>query len=306
MKTGVVIKSTGSFYTVVTENGCECVCGIRGKLRTEGFRTTNPLAVGDIVDLDDSVSPNVITQIHKRRNYLIRKSTNLSKESHIIAANVDQVMIIVTLAFPETSTVFIDRLLATAEAYRIRPLLVFNKIDIYPPEEMEAVNALADVYRRIDYPCFFTSAITGIGVEEVRQALTGETTVIAGLSGVGKSSLINGIEPSLGLKTASISLSHLTGKHTTTFAEMFPLSGGGYIIDTPGIRSFGVIDMEKEEMSHFFPEIFAFSSHCKYGNCSHTHEPGCAVTAALQDGEIAESRYLSYLSMLEDEGGKYR
>lgn len=305
METGIVMKSTGSWYTVRSEGGETVECRMRGKFRMEGVRTTNPIAVGDRVNIEQSSEGYVITGIEKRRNYIIRKSTNLSKEAHIIASNVDQALLIVTVNHPVTSTVFIDRFLASAEAYNVPAVLVFNKTDLYDEEDLALLGGLMMIYRQIGYPCYRVSAATGQHIEEVREVLQGKITVLSGLSGVGKSSLINRIEPGLELRTASISRAHDSGKHTTTFAEMFPLSGGGFIIDTPGIRSFGTVDMKKEEISHFFPEIFARAGECRFYNCTHTHEPGCAVLEAVEQEEISESRYASYLSMLE-ESGKYR
>lgn len=305
MKKGIVVKSTGSWYSVRLENGEQVECRIRGKFRIGGIRTTNPLAVGDVVEVVESNEGYVVTGIEQRKNYIIRKSTNLSKESHIIASNVDQALLIVTVNHPVTSTVFIDRFLASVEAYTIPVILVFNKIDLYDEDDLAMVGGLMAIYRKIGYLCFGVSAVTGENVDALRDLLKDKTTVLSGLSGVGKSSLINRIEPLLDLKTASISGAHDSGKHTTTFAEMFPLSAGGFIIDTPGIRSFGTVDMKKEEISHFFPEIFAKADECRFYNCTHTHEPGCAVIEAVENDEISESRYASYLSMLED-SGKYR
>lgn len=306
MTNGIVMKSTGSWYTVRREDGGMAECRIRGKFRTEGIRTTNPVAVGDVVELEQGSDGCVIIGIRERRNYIIRKSTNLSKEAHIIASNVDLALLIVTVNHPVTSTVFIDRFLATAEAYNIPAALVFNKTDLYDAEDTAMLGGLMAIYRAIGYPCYPVSAVTGKNVEEVRALLKDKTTVLSGMSGVGKSSLINRIEPGLTLRVAEISDAHDSGKHTTTFAEMFPLSQGGFIIDTPGLRSFGMIDMKKEELSHFFPEIFARSEECRFYNCSHTHEPGCAVIKAVEEDEISESRYVSYLSMMEESGGKYR
>ena len=304
MGSGIVMKSTGSWYTVKQENGEIAECRIRGKFRTEGIRTTNPLAVGDVVELEETHDGYVITGICPRRNYIIRKSTNLSKEAHIIASNVDLALLIVTVNHPVISTVFIDRFLA--EAYNIPAALVFNKIDLYDEEDCALLGGLMAIYRKIGYPCYPVSAVTGENVDAVRDLLKDKVTVLSGMSGVGKSSLVNRIEPGLTLKVAEISGAHDSGKHTTTFAEMFPLSRGGFIIDTPGLRSFGMIDMKKEELSHFFPEIFAKSEECKFYNCSHTHEPGCAVVEAVENDEISESRYASYLSMMEESGAKYR
>lgn len=306
MEKGVVIKSTGSWYTVRKNDGKILECRIRGKFRIEGIRTTNPLAVGDVVEVEETHDGNVITGIAPRHNYIIRKSTNLSKESHIIASNVDLALLIATVNHPVTSTVFIDRFLATAEAYNISAALVFNKVDLYDEEDRAMLGGLMAIYRKVGYSCYAVSAQTGEGIQEIKDLLKDKTTVLSGLSGVGKSSLVNRIEPGLQLKTAMISDAHDSGKHTTTFAEMFPLHMGGYIVDTPGLRSFGIIDMKKEELSHFFPEIFAISDQCRFNNCTHTHEPGCAVIEALETGEVSESRYMSYLSMIDESGGKYR
>ncbi len=306
MEKGIVIKSTGSWYLVKRTNGEIIEARIRGKLRTKGLRTTNPVAVGDIVSLEKNEDNFVITEIGERRNYIIRKSTNLSKEAHIIASNVDQTLLIATINHPVTSAVFIDRILATTEAYNIPAILVFNKSDLYDNTDREKATELITIYSEIGYRCLQVSAITGQNITELRELLKDKVTVLSGMSGVGKSTLINCIEPQLQLKTASISDSHDTGKHTTTFAEMFPLNEGGYIVDTPGVRSFGIIDMEKEEISHFFPEIFRVSEHCRFYNCTHIHEPGCAVIEAVQNGRISESRYWSYLSMMEESKEKYR
>ena len=306
MEKGIVIKSTGSWYSVKRTNGETIEARIRGKLRTKGLRTTNPVAVGDIVNLEKNEDNFVITEIEERRNYIIRKSTNLSKEAHIIASNVDQALLIATINHPVTSAVFIDRILATTEAYNIPAILVFNKSDLYDNTDREKLTELIKIYSEIGYQCLQVSAVTGQNITELRELLKDKVTVLSGMSGVGKSTLINCIEPQLQLKTASISDSHDTGKHTTTFAEMFPLSEGGYIVDTPGVRSFGIIDMEKKEISHFFPEIFRISEHCRFYNCTHIHEPGCAVIEAVQNGKISESRYWSYLSMMEESKEKYR
>ena len=306
MEKGIVIKSTGSWYLVKRTNGEIIEARIRGKLRTKGLRTTNPVAVGDIVSLEKNEDNFVITEIGERRNYIIRKSTNLSKEAHIIASNVDQTLLIATINHPVTSAVFIDRILATTEAYNIPAILVFNKSDLYDNTDREKATELITIYSEIGYRCLQVSAVTGQNITELRELLKDKVTVLSGMSGVGKSTLINCIEPQLQLKTASISDSHDTGKHTTTFAEMFPLNEGGYIVDTPGVRSFGIIDMEKEEISHFFPEIFRVSEHCRLYNCTHIHEPGCAVIEAVQNGRLSESRYWSYLSMMEESKEKYR
>ena len=307
MKRGIVVKSTGSWYWVRLEEGNMVQCRIRGKFRMEGIRTTNPLAVGDEVELEEGSEGYVITAIGKRRNYIIRRSTNLSKESHIIAANLDQCMLIVTVNYPETSTTFIDRFLASAEAYRVPVCLVFNKIDRYSDEELHYLEALTNLYTHIGYPCFKISALNQTDIEEIKKELKGKVTLFSGHSGVGKSTLINAILPDQKIKTGEISTVHNKGMHTTTFSEMFPIGEEGYIIDTPGIKGFGTFDMEDEEVGHYFKEIFEFSAKCKYGNCTHRHEPGCAVREAVENHYISESRYASYLNILEDkEEGKYR
>lgn len=303
---GTVVKSTGSWYSVRLESGEQVECRIKGKFRMKGIKTTNPVAVGDVVEIEAGAEGGVISQIMDRKNYIIRKSTNLSKEAHIIAANVDQAMLVVTVNHPVTSTVFIDRFLASVEAYRISAILVFNKIDLYEEDDLLMLGALTQIYMQAGYECLHVSSLTGEGIEDVVAALKDKITVFSGLSGVGKSSLVNRVEPGLDLKVAEISESHDTGKHTTTFAEMFPLSFGGYIVDTPGIRAFGLIHMEKNEISHYFPEIFKRATGCKYYNCTHIHEPGCAVLEAVENGEISESRYFSYVSMFEEGEEKYR
>lgn len=281
-------------------------CRMKGKFRMQGIKTTNPVAVGDVVDVEVGTEGAVITGIHDRKNYIIRKATNLSKQAHIIAANVDVAMLVVTVNHPVTSTVFIDRFLASAEAYRIPAVLVFNKVDLYDEEEQLMMGALTQVYTEVGYECLHVSAVTGVGLERMKELMRGRVTVFSGLSGVGKSSLVNRVEPGLHLKVEEISDAHDTGRHTTTFAEMFPLREGGYVVDTPGIRAFGLIGMEKGEISHYFPEIFRCSAGCRYNNCTHTHEPGCAVVAAVESGEISESRYFSYTSLLEEGDDKYR
>ena len=303
---GIVVKSTGSWYSVRMDSGEVMECRIKGKFRMKGIKTTNPVAVGDVVEVEVNPDGAVINRIEDRKNYIIRKSTNLSKEAHIIAANVDQAVLVVTVNHPVTSTVFIDRFLASVEAYRIPVLLVFNKIDAYSEDDLMLLGALTRIYMQVGYECFHVSSLTGEGMEDVVAALKDKVTVFSGLSGVGKSSLINRVEPGLNLKVAGISDSHDTGKHTTTFAEMFPLSFGGSIIDTPGIRAFGLIHMEKTEISHYFPEIFKRAEDCRFYNCTHIHEPGCAVIQAVEDGEISESRYFSYVNMFEEGDEKYR
>jgi ribosome biogenesis GTPase len=273
----------------------------------EGIRTTNPIAVGDRVDFKEDKESKVIVSIHDRKNYIIRKSSNLSKHSQIIASNVDHSFLIVTVNYPLTTTTFIDRFLAAAEAYRVPVSLIFNKIDRYRPNDMDRLDELKGIYEKIGYKCYEISAKNGTHLDIIRDALKDNINLLSGHSGVGKSTLINAIQPGLDLKTGEISEAHSQGKHTTTFSEMFELDFGGYIIDTPGIRGFGTIDMEKEEMSHFFPEIFETSKDCQFNNCSHIHEPKCAVKAAVEAGDISITRYESYLGMvMEDEDSKYR
>lgn len=305
---GLVIRNTGSWYLVKTEDGRFIECKIKGNFRLKGIRSTNPIAVGDRVQIIiNNEGTALICEIEDRKNYIIRRSSNLSKQSHILAANLDQCLLIVTVNYPETSTTFIDRFLASAEAYRIPVKLIFNKVDKYSENELSYLDALINLYTHIGYPCSKVSALTGEGVQEVRLDLRGKITLFSGHSGVGKSTLINAILPELDIKTAEISSYHNKGMHTTTFSEMFPVEGDGYIIDTPGIKGFGTFDMEEEEVGHYFKEIFEFSDSCKYNNCTHRHEPGCAVRNAVEQHLISESRYTSYLNMLEDkEEGKYR
>lgn len=305
---GLVIKNTGSWYQVLTDEGHTVDCKIKGNFRLKGIRSTNPVAVGDYVSIvmnDEGTA--FIKEIEDRRNYVVRKSTNLSKQSHIIAANVDMVLLVVTVVRPETSTTFIDRFLASAEAYRIPVTILFNKVDTLDEDETRLLEGLMNLYTIVGYPCYAISALKGQGLDEVRQLLAGKTILLSGNSGVGKSTFINAILPHLELRTAEISDIHQTGMHTTTFSAMYPLEGGGWLIDTPGIKGFGTFDMEEEEVGHYFKEIFKFSADCKYNNCTHTHEPGCAVRQAVEDHYISQSRYASYLSMLDDkEEGKYR
>ena len=305
---GKVLKSTGSWYTVQDQDGKIFSCKIRGRLRLKSSRNTNPVTVGDTVTFDvedDGVTGNIVA-VEARKNYIIRKSTNLSREAHIIAANIDQALLVVTIDFPETNTVFIDRYLATAEAYQIPAVLLFNKIDLYTSDEhKQKLSYYLSVYKPL-YPCYTVSAKTGEGIDDIKNIAEGKVSLFSGNSGVGKSTLINQVEPSLQLRTADISHYHHKGKHTTTFSEMFPLDSGGFIIDTPGIKGFGLVDMDKQEISHFFPEIFEVSSNCQYQNCTHEHEPGCAVKAAVEENAINPSRYYSYLSMLDDHNDKYR
>ena len=305
----LVIRNTGSSYTVATDDNREVNCKIKGRFRLKGIRTTNPVAVGDrVVITEGPDGAAYITDIHPRKNYIIRRASNLSKEAHIIAANVDKAMLIVTLTHPVTSTTFIDRFLSTAEAYRIPAVIVINKTDLLTdPDSQELLEAVTYLYTSIGYKVIHSSAKNHQGIDEIREALRGKTTLLSGNSGVGKSSIINEIIPTLQLRTAEISATHLTGMHTTTFSEMFPLPEGGYIIDTPGVKGFGTIDYDRYEVAHFFPEIFAEAAHCRYNNCTHTHEPGCAVREALEEQRIAQSRYASYLSILEDiDHEKYR
>lgn len=307
LKEGLVIKSTGSWYTVKSNDGVIHNCRIKGRFRMDGIRTTNPISVGDKVEFEEGNEANVIVKILDRKNYIIRKSSNLSKHSQIIASNIDQAFLIVTVNYPLTTTTFIDRFLAAAEAYRIPVNLIFNKIDRYRPNDLVRLEELKFTYERIGYKCFEISAKQGTHLDIIKKALKGKINLLSGHSGVGKSTLINAIQPDLDLKTGEISEAHSQGKHTTTFSEMFELDFDGYIIDTPGIRGFGTVDMKKEEMSHFFPEIFKTSEHCQFNNCTHVHEPKCAVKGAVEIGEICITRYESYLGMImEDEDSKYR
>ena len=301
---GLIVKNTGSWYTVLTDDGQLIDCKVKGNFRIKGIRSTNPVAVGDRVTVN---AEGWIVDIDDRRNYIIRKSINLSKQSHIIAANVDQTLLVVTVNYPQTSTTFIDRFLASAEAYRVPVILVFNKSDLLNDDEAHYQQMLIALYQTVGYDCRVISAVNGTGVEELKSLLADKITLLSGNSGVGKSTLINQLVPSVNLRTAEISDAHNTGQHTTTFSEMIPLEGGGWLIDTPGIKGFGSFDMEPEELTSYFKEIFHFSKDCRFSNCTHTHEPGCAVLKALEDHYISQSRYQSYLSMLEDKDqGKYR
>lgn len=305
---GLVIRNTGSWYTVRTDEGHTVDCKIKGNFRLKGIRSTNPVAVGDRVSIVRNAEGTAfITDIKDRRNYIIRKSPNLSKQSHIIAANVDQAFLVVTVNHPQTSTTFIDRFLASAEAYRVPVVLIFNKTDILLPEEREYQDMMINLYETVGYECKAVSTIDEMVRTALEPLLRDKITLFSGNSGVGKSTLLNSLIPGLSLKTAEISEAHDTGMHTTTFSEMLPLPYGGWAIDTPGIKGFGSFDMEPEEICGYFKEIFNFSKDCRFRNCTHTHEPGCAVRKAVEQHYIAESRYNSYLSMLEDKDeGKYR
>jgi len=301
----VVIKSTGNLYTILFDNQ-KLECKIQGKFRLKGKKTTNPIAVGDFIEFNRPENSEIgqITNIYPRKNYIIRKATNLARESHVLAANVDQALLLVTLTYPKTYTIFIDRFLASAEAYRIPVIIVFNKIDLYDANLIQELNYLTAIYEAIGYQCVEISAENRINTDLILNILKGKTSMISGNSGVGKSTLINAIDNQLHLKVGEVSVANEQGKHITTFAEMFPLSFGGYIIDTPGVRGFGVIDMERSEMYHFFPEIFRESKNCKYHNCLHENEPHCAVIKAIEEGRISKSRYISYLSVLNGEDEK--
>ena len=304
---GLVIKNTGSWYTVLAEDGQIFDCKIKGNFRQKTIRSTNPVAVGDCVEIEEDKQTPYITSIDDRRNYIVRKSQNLSKQSHILAANIDQAFLVVTISHPETSTTFVDRFLASAEAYSVPVFLLFNKVDLLDEDGARLLSLMKGLYETIGYECLSISAKTGEGVDRLLPLMEGKITLLSGNSGVGKSTLINRLVPGANLRTAEISDAHNTGMHTTTFSEMLRLPQEGWLIDTPGIKGFGTFDMEPEEMTSYFKEIFHFSKDCRFSNCTHTHEPGCAVLKALEDHYIAQSRYQSYLSMLEDkDDDKYR
>lgn len=305
---GIVTKSTGSWYTVYMQNGDRVDCRLKGKFRIKGIKSTNPVAVGDhvIFEFEQGKKTGVINEISDRKNYIIRKSVNLSKQTHIIAANIDIAFLVITIDNPPTFPGFIDRFLATAEAYNITTVLLFNKLDIYNNKELEKLASLEAIYTDIGYKCIAISATKNIDIKKVKELMKGKITMFSGHSGVGKSTLINAIEPSLNLKTSEISKQHKQGLHTTTFAEMFELSFGGFIIDTPGIKGFGVVDFEPSEITDYFPEFFKLKSKCKFNNCMHINEPKCAIKNAVENGEVAYSRYNSYLQMVDGDEEHYR
>ena len=303
---GVVVKSTGSWYSVRIQDGTFCQCRLKGKFRMKGIKSTNPVSVGDQVMLSRLGEDFMINEILKRKNYIVRKSVNLSKQVHIIAANIDQAFLVVTLACPKTSVGFIDRFLVTAEAYQIPVVLVFNKIDMYDEFDLKYHQDLISVYRRCGYKCIEVSAIKNQNIEELTAKMQDKVTLLSGHSGVGKSTLVNAIDPNLDLHTQSVSHAHKKGMHTTTFAEMFTLNFGGFIIDTPGIKGLGLVEINPQELSKYFPEMLILKSQCKFHNCQHINEPKCAVKQALNSGEVHPIRYDSYLSILEDDNNSYR
>ncbi len=307
LEAAIVMRSTGSWYLIRTKDGEEVEARIKGKFRIQGIKTTNPVAVGDRVDftLEDD-STGVITKIHPRKNYIIRKSVNLSKQAQIIACNIDRALLVVTISNPVTQTGFIDRFLITAEAYHIPVTIVFNKIDIYSEKDQLKLYELTIAYSKMGYHCMDVSAETGLGVAEIKKMLTDKTTMLSGHSGAGKSTLINKVDSNLELKTGDISESHFKGKHTTTFAEMFELEFGGFIIDTPGIKGLGIVDIEKEEISHYFLEMRALLPKCKFHNCQHLKEPSCAIKKAVETGSVEQFRYKNYLSMYHGDDENYR
>jgi len=308
---GIIIKSTGSQYVVRAEDDSLHTCRIKGKMRLDDIKSTNPVAVGDYVMFEDSASDREdedgsIIELLERKNYVVRKSTNLSKQTHVLAANVDQALLVVTVNFPVTTSVFIDRFLASAEAYGVPVVIVFNKIDRYAASDLDELDRYKDLYSSMGYTVIDVCAKKEIGLDKVKEVLKDKVSVVAGHSGVGKSTLINRIEPGLNLKTDDISEINNSGKHTTTHAEMHKFSFGGYVIDTPGIRGFGIANIEKEEIAHYFRDIFKVSADCQYGNCTHLHEPGCAVKLAVEEGRLAFSRYQSYVNIFESSTSKYR
>lgn len=308
MESGIVIKSVGSRYKVLTSTGRTVECLIRGKLRVRELQTTNPVAVGDkvLIDIEKSNQSGIIITVLDRKNYILRKASNLSRQSQIIAANLDQLLLMVTIILPQTPVEFIDRFLVTAEAYRIPSRIIFNKTDLYRDEENERMEHLISIYSGIGYDCIRLSLTDRTGLETVIQSMTDRISLISGNSGVGKTTLLNVLDPSLKLKTEEISDYHKQGKHITTFPEMYPLPFGGYAIDTPGLRGFGVVDMERNEIYHFFPEIFRISKNCRFYNCLHFDEPECAVRKAVDEGQVDFLRYRSYISILNDVNSKYR
>lgn len=307
-KKGLVIKSTGNRYKVLDADKDVVNCIFKGKYKIKGIRSTNPIAVGDNVSfiINQGDETGLITHISDRKNYIIRRSTNLSKETQIIAANIDLAFLIVSITKPTLRIGFIDRFLSSAVAYRIPVQIIFNKVDLYTDNDLDKMKELISIYEKIGNPCHVVSAINKDNIDDIKSIIAGKICLFTGNSGVGKSTLANAIEPGLDLKTSEISNYHKKGKHTTTFAQMFELSNGGFLIDTPGIKGFGIHDMQKEEIYHFFPEIFKESANCKFNNCTHTHEPGCAVIKAVADGKISNLRYKSYVNILEDDNDKHR
>jgi len=308
LEKGIVLKSTGSRYRVLYDDGLTIDCSIKGKLRIKEFRTTNPIAVGDniLFEIDKKNDSGIITEVLDRRNWILRKASNLSKHSQIIAANIDQVFLMVTIILPETPVEFIDRFLITAEAYRVPAKIIINKTDLYGEQEFARLDQLEMIYKNIGYECIRLSMKDMINLEALKDSMKGKTSLISGNSGVGKTTLLNELNPLLNLKTAEISDYHKQGKHITTFPEMHKMPFGGFVIDTPGIRGFGVVDMDRNEIYHFFREIFRFSKKCRFNNCLHLDEPGCAVRSAVEKGEIAFLRYKSYLNIMDGDNGKYR
>lgn len=308
MQKGIVVKTTGTFYSVRTELGDTIPCRIRGKIRLENSKSTSPAVVGDVVSIekDKRSDDYFISFIHERKNHIVRKSINLSKQTHVIAANIDQAVLIVTLALPKTSLQFIDRYLVTCEAYRIPAVLVFNKVDLYDKEIKKELKEYQEIYSKAGYRCLTVSAVKKEGMKEFEALIKDKISLLSGHSGVGKSTLINAVEPGLKLKVQEISEYHLKGKHTTTFSEMLPLTNGGFIIDTPGIKGFGLVNINRNELFHFFPEMFQLTAQCQYYNCTHVHEPGCKIREAMEAGDISYSRYINYLSMLESSEEKHR